>query len=119
MPSLPQENSKTQKQALCEKFDRLSTILEERRKIMMQHITYEQDDKTNHTQSLVHTYREQVGSNSKLVDTVLHTMEEPEMAAFVQVKLARLVPPITSVQYCTAYSTSSSQGTLGDWAVVA
>lgn len=79
-----EENSKTQKQALCEKFDRLSSILEERRKIMMQHIAYEQDDKTNHTQSLVRTYGEQVGSNSKLVDTALHTMEEPEMAAFVQ-----------------------------------
>ncbi|KAG5281853.1 hypothetical protein AALO_G00049520 [Alosa alosa] len=79
-----EDNSKTQKQALCEKFDRLSTILEERRKIMTQRITYEQDDKTNHTQSLVRTYGEQVNSNSKLVENALHTMEEPEMAAFVQ-----------------------------------
>ena len=85
MPSLSQENSKTQKQALCEKFERLSTILEERRKIMMQHITYEQDEKTNHTRSLVRTYGEHVDANTKLVETALHTMEEPEMAAFVQV----------------------------------
>ncbi|KAL2104318.1 hypothetical protein ACEWY4_001186 [Coilia grayii] len=79
-----EENSKAQKQALCEKFDRLSTILEERRKIMMQRITYEQDEKTNHTRSVVRNYREQVDTNSKLVETALHTMEEPEMAAFVQ-----------------------------------
>ncbi|XP_012690498.2 tripartite motif containing 101 isoform X2 [Clupea harengus] len=79
-----EENSKTQKQALCEKFERLSTILEERRKIMMQHITYEQDEKTNHTRSLVRTYGEHVDANTKLAETALHTMEEPEMAAFVQ-----------------------------------
>ncbi|XP_028850749.1 tripartite motif containing 101 isoform X2 [Denticeps clupeoides] len=79
-----EENGRTQKQALCEKFERMSTILEERRKIMLQRISYEQDEKTNHTHSLVHVYQEHVEANSKLVETAVQTMEEPEMASFVQ-----------------------------------
>uniref|UniRef100_A0A8C0G2P8 Uncharacterized protein n=1 Tax=Chelonoidis abingdonii TaxID=106734 RepID=A0A8C0G2P8_CHEAB len=42
-----EDNSKAQKQALCEKFDRIYAILEERRKIMLQRITYEQEEKTH------------------------------------------------------------------------
>ncbi|XP_060792876.1 tripartite motif containing 101 isoform X1 [Neoarius graeffei] len=79
-----EENSRNQKQKLCEKFDRMCGILEERRKIMLQRITYEQDEKTSWAQSLVHTYSEHVDTNSKLVQTALNTMEEPEMAAFLQ-----------------------------------
>ncbi|KAK3519441.1 hypothetical protein QTP70_028672 [Hemibagrus guttatus] len=79
-----EENSGNQKQILCEKFDRLCGILEERRKIMLQQITYEQDEKTSWAQSLVHTYCEHVDTNSKLVQTSLNAMEEPEMAAFLQ-----------------------------------
>ncbi|XP_058265300.1 tripartite motif containing 101 isoform X3 [Hemibagrus wyckioides] len=79
-----EESSGNQKQILCEKFDRLCGILEERRKIMLQRITYEQDEKTSWAQSLVHTYSEHVDSNSKLVQTSLNAMEEPEMAAFLQ-----------------------------------
>ncbi|XP_018612114.1 tripartite motif containing 101 isoform X2 [Scleropages formosus] len=79
-----EENCKKQKQTLCEKFDRMYSILEERRKIMLQRITYEQEEKTGHTRSLVRAYGEHVEANSKLVETALHTMEEPEMAAFLQ-----------------------------------
>ncbi|XP_064154076.1 tripartite motif containing 101 isoform X2 [Anguilla rostrata] len=79
-----EDNCKTQKQILCEKFDRMYSILEERRKIMLQRITYEQEEKTGHTRSLVRAYGEHVEANSKLVGTALHTMEEPEMAAFLQ-----------------------------------
>ncbi|KAG9332531.1 hypothetical protein JZ751_014629, partial [Albula glossodonta] len=79
-----EDNCKSQKQILCEKFDRMYNILEERRKIMLQRITYEQEEKTGHTRSLVRTYGEHVEANSKLVGTALHTMEEPEMASFLQ-----------------------------------
>ncbi|XP_027000517.1 tripartite motif containing 101 isoform X2 [Tachysurus fulvidraco] len=79
-----EENSGNQKQILCEKFDRLCGILEERRKIMLQRITYEHDEKTSWAQSLVHTYSEHVDTNSKLMQTALNAMEEPEMAAFLQ-----------------------------------
>ncbi|XP_060750689.1 tripartite motif containing 101 isoform X2 [Tachysurus vachellii] len=79
-----EENSGNQKQILCEKFDRLCGILEERRKIMLQRITYEHDEKTSWAQSLVHTYSEHVDTNSKLMQTALNAMEEPEMAGFLQ-----------------------------------
>lgn len=85
-----QENSKNQKQILCEKFDRMSGILEERRKIMLQQITYEEDEKASLAQSLVHTYSEHVGTNSQLVQTALNAMEEQEMAAFLQVLHAHI-----------------------------
>uniref|UniRef100_A0A7M4EF01 RING-type E3 ubiquitin transferase n=1 Tax=Crocodylus porosus TaxID=8502 RepID=A0A7M4EF01_CROPO len=81
----PPDNCKTQKQALCEKFDRMYAILEERRKIMLQRITYEQEEKTQHVKSLARLYGDHVESASKLVDTALQSMEEPQMAVFVQV----------------------------------
>lgn len=83
--TLQQENSRNQKQILCEKFDRMCGILEERRKIMLQRITYEQDEKASLAQSWVHAYSEHVDTNSKLVQTALNAMEESEMAAFLQV----------------------------------
>ncbi|KYO30093.1 hypothetical protein Y1Q_0021174 [Alligator mississippiensis] len=79
-----EDNCKAQKQALCEKFDRMYAILEERRKIMLQRITYEQEEKTQHVKSLARLYGDRVESASKLVDTALQSMEEPQMAVFVQ-----------------------------------
>lgn len=52
---------------------------------MLQRITYEHDEKASWAQSLVHTYSEHVDTNSKLMQTALNAMEEPEMAAFLQV----------------------------------
>nr|XP_034977957.1 tripartite motif-containing protein 54-like [Zootoca vivipara] len=80
----PGHNCKAQKQALCEKFDRMCAILEERRKIMLQRITYEQEEKIQHLKSLCKTCGDHIESSSKLVDTALQSMEEPQMAVFVQ-----------------------------------
>uniref|UniRef100_A0A4W5RMI3 RING-type E3 ubiquitin transferase n=1 Tax=Hucho hucho TaxID=62062 RepID=A0A4W5RMI3_9TELE len=79
-----EENCKTQKQTVCEKFNRMLAILEERQRIMKQRVTYEQEEKTGHARSLVRSYRESVETNTKLVETAMTTMEEPEMAAFVK-----------------------------------
>ncbi|XP_051516721.1 tripartite motif-containing protein 54-like [Myxocyprinus asiaticus] len=79
-----EENSRIQKQILCEKFDRMSAILEERRKIMTQQITSEQEEKTGWAQSLVQSYSGHVETNSKLGQAAMNAMEESEMAAFVQ-----------------------------------
>ncbi|XP_048354121.1 tripartite motif-containing protein 54-like isoform X1 [Sphaerodactylus townsendi] len=79
-----EDNCKTQKQALCEKFDRMCVILEERRKIMLQRITYEQEEKTQHLKSRSKACSDHIESSSKLVDTSLQSMEEPQMAVFVQ-----------------------------------
>uniref|UniRef100_A0A8D2IT67 Tripartite motif-containing protein 54 n=1 Tax=Varanus komodoensis TaxID=61221 RepID=A0A8D2IT67_VARKO len=80
------EVGRSQKQALCEKFDRMCAILEERRKIMLQRITYERDEKSQHLKSLSKACSDHIESSSKLVDTALQSMEEPQMAVFVQVK---------------------------------
>eukprot|EP00063_Salmo_salar_P028064 XP_014002899.1 PREDICTED: tripartite motif-containing protein 54-like isoform X3 [Salmo salar] len=79
-----EDNCKTQKQTVCEKFNRLLAILEERQRIMKQRVTYEQEEKTGHARSLVRSYRESVETNTKLVETATTTMEEPEMAAFMK-----------------------------------
>uniref|UniRef100_A0A8C5RDS3 RING-type E3 ubiquitin transferase n=1 Tax=Laticauda laticaudata TaxID=8630 RepID=A0A8C5RDS3_LATLA len=77
-------NCKAQKQALCEKFDRMGAILEERRKIMLQRITYEQESKSQHLNGLSKVCSDHIESSSKLVDTALQSMEEPQMSVFVQ-----------------------------------
>ncbi|XP_051961048.1 tripartite motif-containing protein 54-like [Xyrauchen texanus] len=79
-----EENSRIQKQILCEKFDRMNAILEERRKIMTQQITSEQEEKAGWAQSLVQSYSGHVETNSMLRQTAMNAMEESEMAAFVQ-----------------------------------
>ncbi|XP_026862821.1 tripartite motif containing 101 [Electrophorus electricus] len=99
-----EENGQNQKEILCEKFDRLCGILEERRKIMMQQITYEQDEKTSWARSLVHTYSEHVDTNSKLVQTALNAMEEPEMAAFLQTS-KNLIEQVNEATNCTPMET--------------
>ncbi|XP_029469768.1 tripartite motif-containing protein 54-like [Rhinatrema bivittatum] len=79
-----EENCKAKKQALGEKFDRMFAILEERKKIMTQRVTYEQDEKSSHVKSLVRSYSDRMESASKLVDAALHAMEEPQMAVFLR-----------------------------------
>ncbi|XP_007250059.3 tripartite motif containing 101 isoform X1 [Astyanax mexicanus] len=99
-----EENGKNQTQVLCEKFDRMSAILEERRKIMVQEITYEQDEKIGWTRSLVQTYSEHVDTNSKLMKTAFSAMEEPEMAAFLQDSKS-LIEQVSEAAKCTPMET--------------
>lgn len=80
-----QENSRIQKQILCEKFDGMTAILEERCKIMTQQITSEEEEKTGWTQSLVQTYSGHVDTNSKLMQAARIAIEDLEMADFVLV----------------------------------
>uniref|UniRef100_A0A8C2ZNZ3 Tripartite motif containing 101 n=1 Tax=Cyclopterus lumpus TaxID=8103 RepID=A0A8C2ZNZ3_CYCLU len=80
-----EDNCKTQKQSVCEKFNRVFSILEERRKVMTQRISSEQEEKTSHAQSLVRCYGDSVEANSKLVERAVSSMEESDIAAFVQV----------------------------------
>ncbi|KAJ4934364.1 hypothetical protein JOQ06_007162 [Pogonophryne albipinna] len=78
------ENSKAQKQSVCERFNRVNSILEERRKVMMQRISSEQEEKTGHAQALMRCYGDSVEANSKLMERATSSMEEPDMAAFVK-----------------------------------
>ncbi|XP_038605965.1 tripartite motif-containing protein 54-like [Tachyglossus aculeatus] len=79
-----EDNFKAQKQTLNEKFDRMSAILEERRKVMLQRVSYEQAEKTRHLRMLTLTYSDHIEATSKLVDTALQSMEEPHVPLFLQ-----------------------------------
>uniref|UniRef100_A0A673ARM6 Tripartite motif containing 101 n=1 Tax=Sphaeramia orbicularis TaxID=375764 RepID=A0A673ARM6_9TELE len=73
-----------QKQLVSQKFDRLFSIVDERRKAMMERITSEQEEKTGHAQALVRCYGDTAEANRKLMERASSSMEDPDTAAFVQ-----------------------------------
>ncbi|KAK2897124.1 uncharacterized protein [Channa argus] len=95
-----EENSKTQKQSVCVKFDHMFCILEERRKVMTEQISSEQDEKTKHAQGLMRCYRENMEANSKLMERGVSSMEEPDIAAFVQNSRELITEVILATSSC-------------------
>ncbi|XP_015822825.2 tripartite motif-containing protein 54 [Nothobranchius furzeri] len=79
-----QENYKTQKQKVCDTFDHMVSILEEKQKVMTQKISSEEEQKIGQTQMLVRCYGNSMEANGKLVESALSSMVELDMAAFVQ-----------------------------------
>ncbi|KAM4562885.1 tripartite motif containing 101 isoform 1-T1 [Odontesthes bonariensis] len=79
-----EENCNTQKQSVHEKFSRMFSILEDRHKVMTQQINSEQDEKMVHAQVLLRCYGDSMEANSKLMERVLSSMEDPDEVAFVQ-----------------------------------
>ncbi|KAM9342371.1 tripartite motif containing 101 [Pholidichthys leucotaenia] len=79
-----EENARTQKQLVCDSFNRIFSILKERQKAMTQQITSEEEEKTGHAQGLLSCYGDSVMANNKLVEIAVSSMEEPDMVAFVQ-----------------------------------
>ncbi|XP_058131564.1 tripartite motif-containing protein 55 isoform X2 [Dasypus novemcinctus] len=73
-----------QKQELCEKFDFLYGILEERKNEMTQVITRTQEEKLEHVRALIKKYSDHLENVSKLVESGIQFMDEPEMAVFLQ-----------------------------------
>ncbi|XP_035276913.1 tripartite motif-containing protein 54 [Anguilla anguilla] len=79
-----EENGRRQKQHLCDKFDTLIAILEERKKDLVQCIGREQDQKLGHVRSLIRRHGDHLEGAVKLVEAAIHSMEEPQMAVFLQ-----------------------------------
>ncbi|XP_072111475.1 tripartite motif-containing protein 55a isoform X3 [Mobula birostris] len=79
-----ESNGSCQKELICEKFDGLYAMLEEKKKDMLQIITVEQEEKTQHVRSLMRKYGEHLEGVSKVIETGLQCMEEPEIAVFLQ-----------------------------------
>ncbi|XP_029974648.1 tripartite motif containing 101 [Salarias fasciatus] len=79
-----EDNCRTQKQTVCDKFSRMFSILQERQKAMAQQISDEQDEKTAHVLALARCYGDRVEANNKLVESARSSMEEPDSAAFIQ-----------------------------------
>lgn len=82
-----QENSRRQKTLVCEKFDQLYSILEEKKREMSQKVTDEQEEKVNYIRGLSRKYGDHLEESCKIVEMGIQTMEEPEMALFLQVRV--------------------------------
>lgn len=72
---------------VCEKFDQLYSMLEERKREMSQKVTDEQEEKMNYIRGLTRKYGDHLEQSCKVVEMGIQTMEEPEMALFLQVRL--------------------------------
>ncbi|XP_018529453.1 tripartite motif-containing protein 55 [Lates calcarifer] len=79
-----EENGRRQKTQVCEKFDQLYSILEERKREMSQKVTAEQEEKVNYIRGLTRKYGDHLEESCKIVEMGIQTMEEPEMALFLQ-----------------------------------
>ncbi|CAJ1082207.1 hypothetical protein L3Q82_004618 [Xyrichtys novacula] len=79
-----EENGRRQKNLVCEKFDQLYSILEEKKKEMNQKVTAEQEEKLNYIRGLTRKYGDHLEESCKIVEKGIQTMEEPEMAMFLE-----------------------------------
>ncbi|KAM7379890.1 hypothetical protein PAMP_005405 [Pampus punctatissimus] len=78
------ENGRRQKSKVCEAFDHLFALLEERKGEMTLQINAEQQEKLDYIQSLSRRYSQHLEDAAKLLETAIQTMDESEMAVFLQ-----------------------------------
>uniref|UniRef100_A0A8C9X045 Tripartite motif-containing protein 54 n=1 Tax=Sander lucioperca TaxID=283035 RepID=A0A8C9X045_SANLU len=82
-----EENGRRQKTLVCEKFDLLYSVLEAKKREMSQKVTAEQEEKVNYIRGLTRKYGDHLEESCKMVELGIQTMEEPEMALFLQVRV--------------------------------
>ncbi|RVE61307.1 hypothetical protein OJAV_G00169320 [Oryzias javanicus] len=78
------ENSRRQKSRICETFDHLFVLLEEKKSEMTLRINAEQEEKLDYIRGLRKKYSEHLEGTAKLLETAIQTMDESEMAVFLQ-----------------------------------
>ncbi|XP_076732801.1 E3 ubiquitin-protein ligase TRIM63-like [Maylandia zebra] len=78
------ENGRRQKSKVCETFDHLFALLEEKKSEMTMKINAEQEEKLDYIRGLRRKYTEHVDGTAKLLETAIQTMDESEMALFLQ-----------------------------------
>ncbi|XP_068584519.1 E3 ubiquitin-protein ligase TRIM63-like [Cebidichthys violaceus] len=78
------ENGRRQKSKVCETFDHLFALLEERKGEMTVRISCEQEEKLDYLRGLRRKYSEHLETSAKMLETAIQTMDEPEMAVFLQ-----------------------------------
>ncbi|XP_035473026.2 tripartite motif-containing protein 54 isoform X2 [Scophthalmus maximus] len=81
-----EDNGKRQREQLVARFDRLVSVLEERKQQLVALISEQQDDKLKRVRSLVRQHGERLEAAAALVEAALRALEEPRMALFVQVQ---------------------------------
>ncbi|KAM9785762.1 E3 ubiquitin-protein ligase TRIM63-like [Neosynchiropus ocellatus] len=97
-----EESCSVQKQMVCDKFDRMFSILEEKRKVMTQQISLEEEEKTGSTQVLVRRYGDRAAANSKLAEQARSSMEESDVADFVQSSRELITQVLAAANDCQA-----------------
>lgn len=77
---------------MCETFDHLFALLEEKKSEMTVKITAEQEEKLDYIRGLRRKYTEHLDGAAKLLETAIQTVDESEMAVFLQVNLNTAQP---------------------------
>uniref|UniRef100_A0A667WTX8 Tripartite motif containing 55a n=1 Tax=Myripristis murdjan TaxID=586833 RepID=A0A667WTX8_9TELE len=80
------ENGRRQKSKVCETFDHLYAVLEEKKGEMTLRINAEQDEKLHYIRSLRRKYSDHLESMAKVLESGIQTMDESEMAVLLQVR---------------------------------
>lgn len=78
------ENGRRQKSQVCEAFDHLFALLEEKKGDMTLRISAEQEEKMDYIRSLRRKYGEHLDTAAKLLENAIQALEQPEMALFLQ-----------------------------------
>lgn len=92
-----QDNGSRQKSLVCEAFDRLFGLLEERKCEMMVQINAEQQEKLDYIRGLRRRHSEHLETSAKLLETAIQTLDQAEMALFLQVSSHLLLRPSGNV----------------------
>uniref|UniRef100_A0A8C5Y3V6 Tripartite motif-containing protein 54 n=1 Tax=Microcebus murinus TaxID=30608 RepID=A0A8C5Y3V6_MICMU len=79
-----EDNSRRQKQLLNQRFETLCAVLEERKGELLQALAREQEEKLQRVRSLIRQYGDHLEASSKLVESAIQSMEEPQMALYLQ-----------------------------------
>ncbi|TKS65683.1 Tripartite motif-containing protein 55 [Collichthys lucidus] len=78
------ENGRRQKSKVCESFDHLFALLEERKGELTLRISCEQEEKLDYIRGLRRKHSEHLENAAKLLETAIQTLDESEMAVFLQ-----------------------------------
>ncbi|KAM9349494.1 E3 ubiquitin-protein ligase TRIM63-like [Symphorus nematophorus] len=78
------ENGRRQKSKVCETFDHLFALLEEKKGEMTLRINSEQEEKLDYIRGLTRKYTEHLENTAKLLENAIQMLDESEMAVFLQ-----------------------------------
>uniref|UniRef100_A0A3P8RM51 Tripartite motif-containing protein 54 n=1 Tax=Amphiprion percula TaxID=161767 RepID=A0A3P8RM51_AMPPE len=78
------ENGRRQKSKVCETFDHLFAMLEEKKGELTLRINSEQQEKLDYIRGLTRKYTEHLDGTAKLLETCIQTLDQSEMAVFLQ-----------------------------------
>ncbi|CAO2604140.1 Tripartite motif-containing protein 54 [Lemmus lemmus] len=101
-----EDNSRRQKQLLNQRFETLCAVLEERKGELLQALAREQEEKLQRVRGLIRQYGDHLEVSSKLVETAIQSMEEPQMALYLQVgrEGGRQAPTVAGIRTWVAGS---------------